>query len=83
MSNQSVLIEIERLLVTLTEKELWAGKDDGEIAQLMRLTVLKEMRRTCWRIEEKVDEQILELKAAKKIVDIRERLDEEIQRLIG
>ena len=83
MSNREALVEIEKLLAVLTDEKTWDGMGDGQIAQVMKLKMWTEMRETCYRIETKVDEQILEFKALLKIKEIRERLDLEIRRAIG
>ena len=83
MSNQDALVEIEKLLGVITDEKTWEGLGDGQIAQAMKLKMWTDMRDTCYRIESKVDEQILEFKALLKIKEIRERLDTEIRRMIG
>ena len=83
MSNQDALVEIEKLLGVITDEKTWEGLGDGQIAQAMKLKMWTDMRDTCYRIESKVDEQIVEFKALLKIKEIRERLDTEIRRMIG
>ena len=58
-------------------------KTDGEIFQAVRLKLLHEIRESCWRVESKVNQFEIELKAILKIVEIRETIDRLLRDALG